>query len=114
MFRKYLESGEVLMVKRLLAVGHNPFGKMEHDRSYLHFAVIKGGCEMVEILLEAQIDPNGLDDFHRTPLFYAVINDNVKMVKLLLKWGANPRFQMDGKETVFQFTSNPVIYNLFS
>ncbi|EFN58465.1 hypothetical protein CHLNCDRAFT_12983, partial [Chlorella variabilis] len=54
----------------------------------LHFAAMKGDCEVAQLLLQHRADVNTGDSTGATPLIGAVIKQHQDMVRLLLAAGA--------------------------
>jgi ankyrin repeat protein len=82
------ESGDVVVIKSLLADCGNPNAKDDHNATPLHFAASGGNLDAMSILLKAGAILDAQDESGEQPLVWAVIKGQAEGVKFLIKAGA--------------------------
>ena len=77
-------TGQISMVKRLLALGVVP------SDDALGRAAYNGHTAVVRTLLQAGANPSAANEINETALMYASENGHTEVVKLMLAYGADP------------------------
>jgi len=77
-------TGQISMVKRLLALGVAP------SDDALGRAAYNGHTAVVRTLLQAGANPSAANEINETALMYASENGHTEVVKLMLAYGADP------------------------
>ena len=77
-------TGQISMVKRLLALGVAP------SDDALGRAAYNGHTAVVRTLLQAGANPSAANEINETALMYASENGHTEVVRLMLAYGADP------------------------
>jgi hypothetical protein len=72
------------MTMQLLAAGHDPNMKDEHDYTPLHYAAAEGHVAVVRALLAGKADATATDYYRQTPLYRAYEKGHAAVVQALL------------------------------
>jgi len=104
-------SGNLDLVKKLIAAGYDAGQSIEKGFTPLHNATFSGQLEVSKELLNASADINSKSDSGITPLHNAVLCKNLELVRLLLDNGA--QINVGAKIEWSQANFYPKIVNFF-
>ena len=112
---KAAASGDVAMLKALLAKGQDVTARDGAGRTALHVAAARGRLEAIAALVTAKADVNATDSARVTPLHAAVKADRADCVAALLQAGADPNAADASGRTALYYaaaTASPEVVKL--
>lgn len=90
--------------------GANPNLQVEHGRSLLHLAVVKGQTAKVKILIENKADLTATDADFKTPLMYAAERGYNEIALALLSAGSNVNARTPDERGIAQRSFTPLMF----
>ena len=115
LFEIIISSGDLTLVRSVLANGYDPQTTNQDGLTPLHLAAINGNVKIIKLFLDAGIDVESMDRYGHTPLYYAVLNRHPDAAAYLFSVGANVvevcASGNDGETTAWSYMSRGQAYS---